>query len=319
MTSTPNKRDAVPVLLLKTKSATADSYEELFSEPRDGRPLFEPTFVPVLLHHFIDDGLEFARDVFRQRKIGTHEDASFGGLVFTSQRAVEAFANLVGEPMETAGGPSWPDIQAVPVYSVGPATTRALEAIPQTPGLKVHGSHTGVGSVLAPFILDHYGAFYAGRNPKPPLLFLAGEQRRDVIPKVLMDPALPAERRIEVTEVVVYRTTVMKPFAEDFVRVLKATSGRPMRWVVVFSPTGCGEMLRGLGMLDGETGRVKADITDDNRNTFVATIGPTTRDHLWQVYGFKADACAEHPTAEGVHRAITNFMESHAQRFPSLS
>lgn len=134
-----------------------------------------------------------------------------------------------------------------------------------------------------------------------------------------MDPALPAGRRIEVTEVVVYRTSVMETFAEDFVRVLEATSGRTMRWIVVFSPTGCGEMLRGLGILDKETGRAKASFTEDGRNTFVATIGPTTRDHLWDVYGFRADACAEHPTAEGVHRAIANFMEDHAQKFPSLS
>lgn len=96
---TPGKGNAVPVFLLKTKSATADSYEELFSEPRDGRPLFEPAFVPVLKHDFIDDGLEFARGVLRQRKIGTHENASYGGLIFTSQRAVEAFANLVAEPL----------------------------------------------------------------------------------------------------------------------------------------------------------------------------------------------------------------------------
>ncbi|ROT42723.1 uroporphyrinogen-III synthase [Sodiomyces alkalinus F11] len=316
---TSNKRDAVPVFLLKTKSATADSYEELFSEHRDGGPLFEPTFVPVLQHEFKDDGLEFARDVLRHGKVGIHETASFGGLVFTSQRAVETFANLVAEPMGTAGEPSWPNIQSVPVYSVGPATTRALKAIPQTPGLQVHGSHTGVGDALAPFILDHYGAFYAGRSPKPPLLFLVGEQRRDVIPKVLMDPALPVDRRIEVTEVVVYSTNVMRSFAENFVHVLEATSGRPMRWIVVFSPTGCGEMLRGLGILDEVTGRAKAKIKEDDRSTFVATIGPTTRDHLWQVYGFKADVCAEHPTAEGVYREITNSIESQAQRCPSLS
>ncbi len=52
-------------------------------------------------------------------------------------------------------------------------------------------------------ILEHYGQIYSERNPKPPLLFLVGETRRDIIPKTLMNPELSSDKRIEVVEEVV--------------------------------------------------------------------------------------------------------------------
>lgn len=85
---------AQPVLLLKTKSAPADHYEELFSAPRDGFA-FEPEFIPVLEHQLLDDGMNSFKELLQERKISNREDAAYGGLIFTSQRAVEAFAKLV--------------------------------------------------------------------------------------------------------------------------------------------------------------------------------------------------------------------------------
>lgn len=207
------------------------------------------------------------------------------------------------------GDEKWPHLQDVPVYSVGPATTRALRAVPQTPALQVFGEHTGVGDVLAPFILDHYGEWYRERATKPPLLFLVGEQRRDVIPKTLMDPALPRGRRIEVTEVVVYGTGVMESFAADFAAVLRRTADRPQRWVVVFSPTGCDSMLRGLDIVDETTGRAKEGYRSSaGRTTYIATIGPTTRSHLQNTFGYEPDVCAEKPSPEGVLAGIEGFL-----------
>jgi uroporphyrinogen-III synthase len=164
-------------------------------------------------------------------------------------------------------------LQSIPIYTVGPATTRALRAVPQPSApLQVFGEQTGTGEALAPFIQTHYGTWYAGRGarPLPPLLFLVGEKRRDIIPATLMDPALPAARRIRVDETVVYGTGVMASFPGDFAAVLRRTGGgrdagagadvAPVRrWVVVFSPTGCEAMLDALGLLsadaDPETGR----------------------------------------------------------------
>ncbi|KAI0409376.1 uroporphyrinogen-III synthase [Xylaria palmicola] len=294
-----------PILLLKTRSSPTDTYEDLFAAPH-ATFSFEPTFVPVLQHCFAEDGLASVRGLLREKRINGDVNSAYGGLIFTSQRAVEAFAQLVDEGQ--GNGESWPHLQDVPIYSVGPATTRALKAIPQSPPLRIFGEHTGNGEALAQYILEHYGKWYRGRPTKPPLLFLVGEQRRDIIPKTLMDDALPADTRIEVTETVVYGTGVMESFPGDFKKILSGTRDRPTRWVVVFSPTGCDSMLRGLGfVLDEETG--KAVPGPSQRTTFIATIGPTTRDYLWNTFGFEPDVCAAKPSPEGVWEAITNFKD----------
>jgi uroporphyrinogen-III synthase len=95
-----------PVFLLKTKSVPGDAYEELFSAPPDGEA-YEPSFVPVLKHQFDDDGMAKVRGLLQNRSISTAEGSAYGGLIFTSQRAVEAFTKLVeerrGEPPASAG------------------------------------------------------------------------------------------------------------------------------------------------------------------------------------------------------------------------
>ncbi|EFQ31814.1 uroporphyrinogen-III synthase HemD [Colletotrichum graminicola] len=304
----------VPVLLLKTRSLPGDAYEDLFSR-KDSSWDFEPTFVPVLHHSFQEQGMATVRDILHRRGINTSTDASYGGLVFTSQRAVEAFSSLVAERKKKKKGEEeeetdekWPHLQDVPVYSVGPATTRALNSISQQPPLKIFGEHTGNGDALAKFILEHYGRWYQDRPTKPPVLFLVGEQRRDIIPKRLMDVDLPSDRRIQVDEVVVYGTGVMKSFPRDFAEILKTTEDRPARWVVVFSPTGCDSMLRGLGLMDESTGKAKRD-EGEERKTFIATIGPTTRDYLRRTFDFEPDVCAEEPTPKGVESGIMKFLE----------
>lgn len=194
----------------------------------------------------------------------------------------------------------------MPVYSVGPATTRALKAIPQDPPLQVFGEHTGNGDSLACFILDHYGTWYQDRCVKPPLLFLVGEQRRDIIPKTLMDNQLAKEKRIQVDEVVVYGTGVMESFPRDLELCLEASRKSTMSWIVVFSPTGCDAMLKGLGVLDEVTGKAKPK--DPARTRFVATIGPTTRNYLQRRFGFEPDVCAEKPSPEGILDGIIQFV-----------
>jgi uroporphyrinogen-III synthase len=191
---------------------------------------------------------------------------------------------------------------------VGPATTRSLKAIPQTPQLQIFGEHTGNGDALAQYILEHYGEWYADRATKPPLLFLVGEQRRDIIPKTLMDPALASGKRIGVKEMIVYGTGVMESFAKDFGVILQRTADMKMRWVVVFSPTGCDAMLEGLGMLDKKTGRVGK--LPESRTTHIATIGPTTRNYLRRTFDYEPDVCADKPSPEGVWDGITKYTKN---------
>lgn len=197
------------------------------------------------------------------------------------------------------------------MYSVGPATTRALKAVSQKPNLQVFGEHTGNGEALAQFILQHYGQWYHDKPTKPPLLFLVGEQRRDIIAKTLMDPSLPAESCIEVTEEVVYGTGVMESFPVEFDQILRETADSHSRWVVVFSPTGCDSLLRGLGMLDSGVGKV--DLSKRDGKTFVATIGPTTRTFLINTFGFEPDVCADTPSPEGILQGIADY-EAKTQR-----
>lgn len=295
----------IPVLLLKTKSSPSDAYEDLFSSPSH-TTLFEPTFVPVLQHKFEEKGVDRLRNLLRQKRIGSSSDCEFGGLIFTSQRAVEAFAHVVREDETSKDDPAWPHLQHIPIYSVGPATTRALSAVSQHPPLQIFGSHTGNGDALAQFILDHYAEWHRKDHPRqlPPLLFLVGEQRRDIIPRTLMDPSLPEDRRIPVVEEVVYGTGEMPSFPDDFAAILSKTQHSPSRWVVVFSPTGCDSMLRGLGVLDPSTGKFSGRRED---GTFVATIGPTTRTHLVKNFDFEPDVCAETPTPEGILEGIMAF------------
>ncbi|CAJ2508580.1 Uu.00g136060.m01.CDS01 [Anthostomella pinea] len=294
----------IPILLLKTKSTPTDAYEELFSTPRREGFHFDPTFVPVLQHQFEEDGMQSVRSLIQDKKINSGSSSAYGGLIFTSQRAVEAFAKLVDEGK---GNSQWPHLQDIPIYSVGPATTRALKAIPQTPPLQIFGEHTGNGEALAHYMFEHYGEWYKERQTKPPLLFPVGEQRRDIIPKTLLDDALPSDRRIRVTETVVYGTGVMESFAQDFQDVLQRTEDGQTRWVVVFSPTGCDSMLRGLGMLDEGTGKARS--LPGKRTTYIATIGPTTRDYLKRTFDYEPDVCAEKPSPEGVWEGITSFKE----------
>lgn len=289
-----------PILLLKTKSSPHDSYEDFFSAQN-----YTPTFIPVLEHRFLKNNLTQVRDQF---STGAFNNAltprKYGGLIFTSQRAVEGFAQMIEDEKDVTF-----NIQISPpliLYTVGPATARTLTTLrdKHLPDALIHGADTGTGENLAHLILSHYDSLYP--TDKPALLFLVGEVRRDIIPKTLMDKTLPVEKRVGVEELVVYETGVMESFEGDFADVVGRSSGDV--WVVVFSPTGCEAMLRvlGLGPFAGTgTGPGAGNRTG---KVFVATIGPTTRDHLREKFGFEAHVCAPKPSPEGVLEGIEKFM-----------
>lgn len=300
----------VPVLLLKTKSIPADGYQDIFA----GWNNYNPTFLPVLEHRFREDALAWLKTIttgsgFNNSDTTVDAESSFGGIIFTSQRAVEAFTSIV----ESLDPPTRDQLlpEALPLYVVGPATARGLRSL----GLRcpIIGEETGNGAALAAFMLDHYNRLPATQtvrqNRKLPLLFLVGEVRRDIIPKSLQSSDLLEEARIGVHEVVIYETCEMASFHIDFSRALSenAASGAQEQWVVVFSPQGCKAMLDCLGWLD-EFGRYKSDATDSSTmTTYVATIGPTTRDYLIKEFGFEPHVSAEKPSPEGIYAAIENY------------
>lgn len=102
----------VPVFLLKTKSAPGDAYEDLLARPNN-HANFVPTFVPVLQHRFDEDGLSVLRATLEDGSLGPDDGCTYGGLIFTSQRAVEAFAKVIQDGQqgmqvqELLLGPPW--------------------------------------------------------------------------------------------------------------------------------------------------------------------------------------------------------------------
>lgn len=192
------------------------------------------------------------------------------------------------------------------LYTVGPATTRLLTPLRDQylPHAAIHGEEAGTGEKLAHVMLDHYNSLHPDPKAKPGLLFLVGEQRRDIIPRTLMSAALDPSRRIRVDELVVYETTEMPGFEQSFraavaegEKLLNNSDELPM-WAAVFSPTGCDAVLRVLGELSA---------TEKEKRCLIVTIGPTTRDHLRMKYGVEPDAVAETPSPEGVGEAIRKF------------
>lgn len=213
------------------------------------------------------------------------------------------------------------------------------------------GEHTGNGANLAQYILSHYNGLHSRKLPTPftgsspnkeqldleaslpekkGLLFLVGEQRRDIIPKTLIDKEgrLPLSERIAVDEVEVYTTGTMDSFQHDFSTHIDSfkQAGPKLVVVVVFSPQGCEAMLRSLGYIDDERrltqaarerwqgpsqddvsgGDIETAVREgvDSFSVVIATIGPTTRDHLKDEFGFEADVCAAKPSPQGVRDGV---------------
>ncbi|KAK2802138.1 hypothetical protein FQN50_007503 [Emmonsiellopsis sp. PD_5] len=362
-TTTTTTNHNPPIFLLKTKSTPHDGYSEYFSSKS-----YNPLFIPVLEHKFNTQNLHRVRDLFVSGDIYK----LYGGLIFTSQRAVEGFARVLGE--EVGEKASIPASNHLTLYTVGPATYRSLNTLRQThlPHAQLIGHDAGTGEKLARVILEHYNGLYnsdsddnnvdqgrdrdvttnnepneqqeepttggtqddstAGnknmKKQKLPLLFLIGEQHRDIIPKTLMDPTLPAQRRIGVEELVVYETGVMEGFERAFAEALSGARGDRQNnnnrgerrmgdadgndrilWVVVFSPTGCEAMLRTLGLIGHGQQQQGEGRKEGRGDCYIATIGPTTRDHLRVEFGVEPDVCAEVPSPEGVGRGIERFIE----------
>ena len=309
----------VLILFLKTKSIPIDGYQEYFSTLHGES--YVPEFVPVLEHRLKDDSLSDLSDLIKSRAFGDDNLARgdessasrYGGIIFTSQRAVEAFVNVVEELKNTAQSLDLLLPASLPLYVVGPATARGLKALGL--GCSIVGEDSGNGEALAKLILEHYNknVMHKTRPDEAnlPLLFLVGEQRRDIIPKTLQSSSLKEPERIEVHELVVYESGEMSTFKSDFLAKWQKWQHSQWSWVVVFSPTGCRAMLECLGVLDEASGKVNEDMRVNERPA-IATIGPTTRDFLVQKFGFQPEVCASKPNPEALAEGISAFMQSNA-------
>ncbi|KAI9751842.1 MAG: hypothetical protein M4579_005865 [Chaenotheca gracillima] len=238
----------------------------------------------------------------------------YGGLVFTSPRACSAFLSTFSDdPSAVSLPPNFP------IYSVGPGTTSVLASHSSINSLTIFGDESGNGAKLAEFIKGHYGTpsnssadgseDLSIKSQALPLLFLAGEQRRDILPRTLRSAGFIVD------ELVVYEAVMTDGFAERLTlrldELARPTSEAEARdtWVVIFSPTGCKELLQYCGILD-ESNSPLSESRNKRKRIKIATIGPTTRDFLIENFDFTPDACAPRPTPEGVEEAIKGFLDA---------
>ncbi|EME81104.1 uncharacterized protein MYCFIDRAFT_211753 [Pseudocercospora fijiensis CIRAD86] len=315
----------IPIYLLKTKSSPSDNYEEYFSTIENGK--FKPIFVPVLEHLFRDDALRALKrhaerfafaggsEATARQKATNNPAKRHSGIIFTSQRAVDAFSTVIMK-LDPSKKQALFD-KDMPLYVVGPATAKGVAALDLP--CPILGEETGNGDALAQFILKHQNSLSpeltALNGRKLPLLFLVGEQRRDIIPKTLQSEDLPPTQQIPVTEVIVYETGEMTTFEEEFSDLLSEAKAAKVKeqWAVVFSPQGCEAMLSALGWLDEKSGKYSSgrrEIMSGPVATRIATIGPTTKDFLQTQFGFEPDVCAEKPSPEGVADGILKFRDT---------
>lgn len=272
----------IPILFLKNRSQPDEQYHDHFISSCLADAAFEPIFIPVLRHTQLN--LDVLEKVLAT-KFDADSDTSYGGLIITSQRAVEVLSTVLLRIS--------PDIRPrllsdTKVYVVGPATARAVARL-GFPSRNILGEGSGNGEALAEFILSTYDA-----RPKP-LLFLAGETRRDIIPKTLSTS--PGERMIAVEELVVYETTVDAGFERAFEKAIAETDGAAaVRWIVLFSPAGADVAVRVLGQHLPSGG------------SLLAAIGPTTAEHLSNKLDRRPDVVAEKPSPAGLWKEIEEFM-----------
>jgi len=97
--SPPPTNMSTPILLLKTKSSPHDGYDDYFSANH-----YTPAFIPVLEHRFHTSNLAHIHSLFTSGAFTSTSDhgPQYGGIIFTSQRAVEGFAQILDQHTRTS-------------------------------------------------------------------------------------------------------------------------------------------------------------------------------------------------------------------------
>jgi len=273
----------IPILFLKTRSQPHEQYNELFASNPLDNAVFKPLFIPVLKHHHVNlDSLK----THLITKFDSADPDSYGGLVITSQRTAEALSSIIPVLPPTVLQNLFANTK---VWVVGPATGSALIRLGFAAS-NVLGQNSGNGEALAKLILGSYES-----RPKP-LLFLAGETRRDIIPKTLS--TAPEGRNITVETLTVYETIVDEGFETEFGKAIEKNKDTT-RWIVLFSPAGA----------DIAVDVLAKHLTSLSSGSYLAAIGPTTEKHLVDKLSQKPDVVAEKPTPQSLWEGIRAFTQ----------
>ncbi|KAG5438367.1 hypothetical protein PCANB_002855 [Pneumocystis canis] len=202
---------------------------------------------------------------------------TFSALIFTSQNAVyalkESFTYIEKHELK--------QILHITVYTVGPATYNAVKSL----GFhKIYGKESGNAEMLLNFILSYH-------TDKKPILFLTGEKRINILEKQLLLSG------IFLKELIVYKMEESTEFKYLFNEIINNKTSH-IHWIVFFSPYGSNIVMKYTHA--SYLSRFK-----------IATIGPTTLNHLNNKWNIKAQVITQHPDANSLLEAIMNYEKDH--------
>ncbi|KAF4106242.1 uroporphyrinogen-III synthase [Onychostoma macrolepis] len=257
----------------------------LLKEPRESEDEADPyiqelascghtaSLIPVLSFKFV------SLDELSERLF---EPERFGGLIFTSPRAVEAVKTCLDSQKQRR---KWDAVKdkwnEKSVYVVGKATTSLVVDL----GLNPLGEDTGTADALALLILQRENQEIL------PLFFPCGSIKREILPTALRKNHIPLETLI------IYQTSE-HPDLQKNITDYFTQQGVPAS-VAFFSPSGVTFCLDLVKRLSGsQLEQIK-----------FASIGPTTADTL-QTHGLTVSCCAEKPTAKHLASAITRALHT---------
>lgn len=260
------------VLLLK------DAKEEGGQDPyvRElGLHGLEATLIPVLSFEFL------SLPTFWE-KLSRPE--GYGGLIFTSPRAVEAAELSLEQDGESevwkkSLRETW---NTKPVYVVGNATASLVKKL----GLEAEGESSGNAEKLAEWICSR-------EPPALPLLFPCGALKGEVLPQMLKDKGIPME------SIIVYRK-IPHPGIQVNLDSYYSKQGIPAS-IAFFSPSGLTYSLKHIRELSGSSiEQIK-----------FAAIGPTTARAL-AAQGLPVSCTAESPTPQALAAGIRTALQPHS-------
>ncbi|XP_015428362.1 PREDICTED: uroporphyrinogen-III synthase isoform X2 [Myotis davidii] len=276
------------VLLLK------DTKEEGGQDPyvRElGLHGLEATLIPVL-------SFEFLSLPTLSEKLSRPE--GYGGLIFTSPRAVEAVELSLEQDGKSEGEGRIPPVgdtgfqksvwkkslretwNAKPVYVVGNATASLVKKL----GLEAEGESSGNAEKLAEYVCSR-------EPPALPLLFPCGALRGEALPQMLKDKGIPME------SIIVYRK-IPHPGIQVNLDSYYSKQGIPAS-IAFFSPSGLTYSLTHIRELSG--GRVE--------QIKFAAIGPTTARAL-AAQALPVSCTAESPTPQALAAGIRTALQPHS-------
>ena len=269
MEGTPGKRT---VILLRSSKADdkgrADEYHECITKNCDVKCISIPA---LQFNFYCNDQLISALENLE----------SNAGIIFTSQRAVEAISNAVSSSrLDTFVLKN--TLQRIELFAVGKSTAKAIEEFGSSIGTKLEaeGRESGSAENLAKYIIEQ-----RSYNPSTkPLLFLCGHLARPEVVDLLNNSGITTK------SLCVYETVPHVHFKDEF-KVFRNLNGDP-NLIVFFSPSGADFTLPTIA----ENARNFNDIK-------IVAIGQTTASWLEQ-RGYKVRGVAKKPTATSLSECI---------------